>query len=147
MSSEPRALPSPTIEKTDRSVLQLEHDPVENGEQPRLFVDGAHNPTPTENIAPVAAVSTPDPERFYDLSYVGELRQMVQEIISEEAPLPVRNLGREIANRHGWQRTGRRIMERAERAMGDAELHDEFGVAFVWAAGTIHNKESISRSG
>jgi hypothetical protein len=65
---------------------------------------------------------------------------MVQEILHEEAPLPLRNLGREVANRHGWQRTGRRIMERVERAIGDAELHDEFGVPFVWVAGTTQTR-------
>ena len=61
---------------------------------------------------------------------------MVQEILAGQAPIPLRNLGREVANPHGWQRTGRRLMERVERAMRDAELHDEFGVPFVWAAGT-----------
>lgn len=134
--SEPRALPPPTVEKIEQAVLQLEHDPVEYEEQTSLFADGSGNTNPTANIALVTTRSRPDPDRFYDLSYIGELRQMVQEILTDEAPLPLRNLGKEIANRHGWQRTGRRIMERVERALGDAELYDEFGVPFVWSAGT-----------
>jgi len=141
ITTEPSALPPPTREVTaDQAVLQLETSPVENSDQPRLFADGPNSPKQAATTAPKAANLTPDPDRFYDLSYVGELRQMVREILEDEAPIPLRNLGREVAIRHGWQRTGRRIMERVERAMGDTELHDEFGVPFVWAAGTIQER-------
>ncbi|GHF04112.1 hypothetical protein GCM10016455_26820 [Aliiroseovarius zhejiangensis] len=49
-------------------------------------------------------------------------------------------MGREVANRHGWQRTGRRIMDRVERALGAAEVHDEFGTPFVWLSGTYQDR-------
>lgn len=137
---EPRALPPPAVEKIEQPLLQIELDPVEHEEQPRLFADGPKSPKSQADTGPATTGVTSDPDRFYDLSYIGELQQMIQEIITEEAPLPLRNLGREVANRHGWQRTGRRIMERVERAMGDAELHDEFGVPFVWTAGSIQTR-------
>ena len=121
-------------------VLQLEQHPAKIVDQPELFADGPNNTEQTATRVATSVNSMPDPDRFYDLSYIGELRQMVQEILLEQAPLPVRNLAKEVANRHGWQRTGRRIMERVEHAMGDAEIHDEFGVPFVWAAGTIRER-------
>ena len=138
--SEPRALSAPTLDEKKQPPLQIEFEPAEQQEQPGLFADGTTSPDPHVGAKQLTKDSTPDPDRFYDLSYNSELRQMVQDILVEEAPLPLRNLGRAVASRHGWQRTGRRIMERVERAMGDAEIHDEFGVPFVWAVGTFRSR-------
>lgn len=137
---EPRALPAPTVDEEAHSPLQIEYELVEQQEQPTLFAAGHTNPETEVITKPLTTGPAPDPDRFYDLSYISELRQIVQGILTEEAPLPLRNLGRAVANRHGWQRTGRKIMEHVKRAMENAETHDEFGVPFVWAADTFQSR-------
>lgn len=49
-------------------------------------------------------------------------------------------MGREVANRHGRQRTGWRIIDQVKRALGAAEVHDEFGTPFVWLSGTYRDR-------
>ena len=129
---EVRALPTPSFQSQD-SVPLL--PALEDADAPQQIVSASHIPQPAENDAPKAS-----PDRFFDLGYLGVLRQIVQEILVEQAPMPLRNLGREVASRHGWQRTGRRIMDRVEHALGAAEVHDEFGTPFVWLPGTYRDR-------
>jgi hypothetical protein len=109
-------------------------------ERPRLIAEGPSAPYKTSEAILDAEVPAADPDRFFDLSYMDDLRQIVQDILARQAPIPLRNLGQAVAHRHGWQRTGRRIMQRVEKTLGGAEVYDEFGVSFVWAPGTHKNR-------
>ena len=131
-SQEVRALPASELPQQDS---ESSAPTPEETDRPQLFTFASDAPQPAESDAPKA-----DPGRFFDLGYLGVLRQIVQEILVEQAPMPLRNLGREVANRHGWQRTGRRIMDRVENALGAADLHDEFGTPFVWLPGTYQDR-------
>lgn len=128
---------------SDKENLPSAQTEVEGTEQIDKQILFANRTTASENPfedSPTSQDFTPDPGRFFDLSYVSELQQLVQSILSDEAPMTYRNLGKAVANLHGWQRTGRRIMQRVERAAKDAEIHEEFGVAFIWAAGTYRER-------
>ena len=79
---------------------------------------------------------TADPDRFFDSDYAPVLRQLVHRIVEREGPVTVHGLARRIAQEHGWQRTGRRIKEQAQRNLSSVERHSEFGTVFVWAPGS-----------
>jgi len=129
---EVRALPAPERPAPDSAQPQLALD---EADAPQLFASGPHAPGLAGDDGPKA-----EPDRFFDLGYMETLRQIVHEVLVDQAPMPLRNLGREVANRHGRQRTGCRIMDRVEHALGTAELHDEFGTLFVWLAGTYQDR-------
>jgi len=135
-ASEPRALPAPERQAVEAESQVHPTEPPARTEQPTLLSNKMADSTQPPQTVFDPKVPEADPDRFFDLSYMGELRQIVQEILSREAPITLRSLGREVAHRHGWQRTGHKIMQRVENALGDAELHDEFGVPFVWLAKT-----------
>ena len=77
-----------------------------------------------------------DPARFFDYVYTLPLRRMILNIVEREGPMPVHRLARQVAQEHGWQRTGKRIRERVEKNLGQVESHLESGATFVWAPGT-----------
>lgn len=87
-------------------------DLLETREEP--LVAGVNRP---EHVS-IGAVATeevgdltPDPERFYDVAYIPRLERLIEDIVKNEGPLPVTLLSRRVAQKHGWQRTGRRIVE------------------------------------
>ncbi|NOC47321.1 DUF3320 domain-containing protein [Ruegeria sp. HKCCD7559] len=129
---EVRALPAPEPPQADSVPPEPKPEEVDGSQ---TFASRVQAPELHKDDGPKA-----DPDRFFDLGYLGVLRQIVHEVLVDQAPMPLRNLGREVANRHGWQRTGRRIMDRVEHALGAAELHDEFGTPFVWLAGTYQDR-------
>ena len=129
---EVQALPAPEPPQLDSAPPE---PALEEADAPQLLALGSHAPELAEGDGPKA-----DPDRFFDLGYMEVLRQIVREVLVDQAPMPLRNLGREVANRHGWQRTGRRIMDRVKHALGAAEVHDEFGTPFVWLPGTYQDR-------
>lgn len=80
------------------------------------------------------------PNHFYESNYLPVLKQIVEEIIRQKGPMPVKCLGREVANKHGWKRTGRRIMNQVSKAMSGTETRSEFGKEFVWVTGEVQNR-------
>ena len=62
--------------------------------------------------------ATPDPDRFYEPSYIPFLETLIAEVVKEEGPLPLPLLGRRISALHGWQRTGRRISRQISKSLG-----------------------------
>lgn len=87
-----------------------------------------------------ASEYVPDPDRFYDPSNLPRLERLIQAIVLKEGPLPIALLSRRVAQKHGWQRTGRRIATQVRAALGLVETHDEAGVEFVWAAGAYSDR-------
>jgi Protein of unknown function (DUF3320) len=55
------------------------------------------------------ALSTPDPNRFYDPSYRPRIQAMVAALIVAEGPITFKRLSDRIARAHGFQRTGKQI--------------------------------------
>lgn len=146
-ASEPMDPPHGALETPALDDQQIDAPPpqdfpeqTEEHERSTVYANAPQSSDPIENTSIAPAVPAADPERFYDLSYVEDLRKIIQDILEKEGPLPLRNLGKSVANRHGWQRTGRRIMDRVKRTMADVDLRDEFGVSFVWVAGTVQSR-------
>lgn len=83
----------------------------------------------------VVPAGTPDPDMFYEVSYLPQLRAIVDDIVHRKGPLPLTRLGREVSNAHGWQRTGRRIMSQLLKALQGTEAKREFSTDFIWVQG------------
>lgn len=56
---------------------------------------------------------------------------MVDEVVDEYAPLAENTLFRTVAKRHEWERAGRRTKDRIKSLLGDFELREQDGTAFV----------------
>lgn len=79
---------------------------------------------------------TPDPDRFFDLDYAPVLRRLIHRIVVGEGPVTLHELARRVAQKHGWQRTGRRIQAQVRKNLRSVESHREFETVFVWAPGS-----------
>ena len=73
--------------------------------------------------------------RFFEASYSAVLGKLILSIAQAEGPMPIQGLARRVAHEHGWQRTGKRILERVRENLGKVECHSEFDKTFVWAPG------------
>ena len=76
-----------------------------------------------------------DAGRFFDVGYSAVLRSLILSIAEAEGPLPLEVLARRVAQEHGWQRTGKRILQRVRENLGGVECHAELARTFVWAPG------------
>lgn len=76
-----------------------------------------------------------DPGRFFEAGYSPVLRRLILSIAEAGGPLPLEALARRVAHEHGWQRTGKRILQRVCENLGTIECHSEFDRTFVWAPG------------
>ncbi|MCY4065351.1 MAG: DUF3320 domain-containing protein [Rhodospirillaceae bacterium] len=79
---------------------------------------------------------TPDSARFFEAEYAPVLRQLIHRIVDNEGPLTLHGLARRIAQEHGWQRTGRRILAEVQKNLDSVESHLELDTVFVWAPGS-----------
>ncbi|MBQ4826907.1 DUF3320 domain-containing protein [Leisingera sp. HS039] len=100
---------------------------------------------PEHDESDVAAITQsdgliPDPEQFYEATYIPRLERLIEDIVRTEGPLPVTLLSRRVAQQHGWQRTGRRIVEQVGAALARIDIHDEDGVDFAWSQGGHSNR-------
>ncbi|MGX9856405.1 DUF3320 domain-containing protein [Limimaricola variabilis] len=82
----------------------------------------------------------PEPEQFYEPTYIPRLERLIEDIVRIEGPLPLTVLSRRVAHQHGWQRTGRRIAEQVCSALAHVEIHNEDGVDFAWSKGSKSNR-------
>ena len=76
-----------------------------------------------------------DAGRFFDVGYSVVLRSLILSIAEAEGPMPLEVLARRVAQEHGWQRTGKRILQRVRENLGAVECHAELVRTFVWAPG------------
>ncbi|MFP8967209.1 DUF3320 domain-containing protein [Pokkaliibacter sp. CJK22405] len=81
-----------------------------------------------------------DPDKFYDAAYIPVLESLVDHLVRAEGPLTLASLGRKISGLHGWQRTGRRISEQVNLALGSVDIHSEEGVDFAWSKGSYKTR-------
>lgn len=93
----------------------------------------------------VAAVTqfdnlVPDSEQFYEPTYIPLLERLIEDIVRIEGPLPVTLLSRRVAQQHGWQRTGRRIVDQVCAALARIDIHNEDGVDFAWSKDQHSNR-------
>ncbi len=95
----------------------------------------------SQTIAP--SLLTPDPDQFYQASYIPTLELLIAEIVEREGPLPVSLLGRRISALHGWQRTGRRIADQVRSSLAQVEVYSEGGVEFAWTRGSYSDRVSF----
>jgi very-short-patch-repair endonuclease len=99
-------------------------------------------PAPIENSAAqyrITDFSTHPaaPERFYEFTYRGVLRSMVDAVIETESPLQTDVLCQRIARAHGWLRTGPKIRERIEMHLRDFDRTHESSGEFIWKKGAV----------
>ncbi len=78
-----------------------------------------------------------DPGRYYDLDYRNTLRSMIEHVIEVESPIRADILAQRIARAHGWLQTGRRIRERVDLHLREADATQESSGAFVWKKGSV----------
>jgi Protein of unknown function (DUF3320) len=64
------------------------------------------------------AVPTPDRERFYDVGYRSDLRNMIDHVIEIEGPIYFDVLIDRIARAHGFQRSGETVQKIIRAALG-----------------------------
>ncbi|WP_417474048.1 DUF3320 domain-containing protein [Leisingera sp.] len=100
---------------------------------------------PEHDETDVAAITQsdgliPDPKQFYEPTYIPRLERLIEDIVRTEGPLPVTLLSRRVAQQHGWQRTGRRIVEQVGAALTRVDIHEEDGVEFAWSKGGHSNR-------
>ncbi|WP_340110320.1 DUF3320 domain-containing protein [Pikeienuella sp. HZG-20] len=90
--------------------------------------------------APHSGEMVLNPARFYETAYLPILRDLATDIASQQGPLPLQRLAREVAHRHGWQRTGQRILSQVERALDVVERREEFHQVFIWPKQGYRNR-------
>lgn len=77
-----------------------------------------------------------DASLFYETMYTDTLLEIVNEIVSIEGPLRVRDLARKVARAHGWSRTGSQIRRRIWGLVRHRFPLTKEGVGmFVWPSG------------
>jgi very-short-patch-repair endonuclease len=69
-----------------------------------------------------ATVATPDRERFYDVSYRSDLRNMIDHVIEIEGPVYFDVLIDRIARAHGFQRSGETVQKIIRAALGHSRF-------------------------
>lgn len=74
------------------------------------------------------------PEAFFDVTYDGQLRAMVEKMVMRDGPTRDTVLARKIARVHGWQRTGKRIQERVSAIAFSCLKHAEEDVGIFFSA-------------
>jgi len=116
-----------TPELLEYKPTQSERDTVPKVEKTNALQNMPHSALLLTN--PIAQI---DPDRFYEIEYTSVLREMISSVIEENNPLPMALVAKNMAQAHGWLRTGHKIASRVEKLLGDAEVKDEFGVPFVW---------------
>ena len=65
-----------------------------------------------------SAVVAPDRDRFYDVGYRGDLRNMIDYVVGIEAPIYLDVLIDRIARAHGFQRSGETVQKVIKAALG-----------------------------
>lgn len=76
-----------------------------------------------------------DASRFYESSYSVTVQRLMLEIVETEGPMPLNRLARRVAQEHGWQRTGKRILQVVCKNLGEIERYSDIDEDFVWAPG------------
>jgi hypothetical protein len=72
----------------------------------------------TYTKADPSAVASPDRERFYDIAYRGNIRNMIDHVIEIEGPIYFDVLIDRIARAHGFQRSGETVQRIIRAALG-----------------------------
>lgn len=89
---------------------------------------------PQSEITAPATVDSMNADAFFETSYDGYLRQMIEQIVNLDGPSRDTVLARQIARAHGWQRTGARIQERVSSiALSCLKFTEEDVGMFFWA--------------
>jgi hypothetical protein len=69
-----------------------------------------------------STVAVPDRERFYDVAYRGNLRNMIDYVVEIEGPIYFDVLIDRIARAHGFQRSGETVQRIIRAALGRARF-------------------------
>lgn len=129
--SDPPPNPSPALEHEPQHLPEIPVDPANDREpieEPRIYARG---PTPVADPAAMpgtytkadpSTVGAPDRERFYDITYRSNLRNMIDHVIEVEGPIYFDILIDRIARAHGFQRSGETVQRIIRAALGRARF-------------------------
>lgn len=135
---------SPSIEAEQDNDVSLSGQmtlETEYHEEPHFARQMSPEPVVVREVAEEHSSAThPDPAQFYEPSYLPRLERIVENIVKAEGPLPVTLLCRRVAQIHGWQRTGRRIVQQVRAALACVETYDEDSIEFVWTCGSYSDR-------
>ena len=123
------AIPARAIEQEPQQLPPEPANDCERVEEPRIY---AHGPTPTAPEpaamlgtyakADASTVAVPDRERFYDVTYRGDLRNMIDHVIEIEGPIYFDVLIDRIARAHSFQRAGETVQRIIRAALGHSRF-------------------------
>ncbi|MEH2545593.1 hypothetical protein V1283_002238 [Bradyrhizobium sp. AZCC 2262] len=128
----------------------------EPAEAPRVYARG---PTPaaadtagmpgTYTKADPSTVAAPDRERFYDIAYRSNLRNMIDHVVEIEGPIYFDILIDRIARAHGFQRSGETVQRiiRAALGRGRFSISRDGDREIVWPQNTAPGAKSTYRGG
>ena len=121
---------SPTSSSAAMEIFQRSPDSAPSEDDAnRLDKDSSGEETGQDSVEHHLRLSA---ERFFEQEYAAVLKELVSSLVINHGPLPLSLLAKQVANAHGWQRTGRRIFERVTQCLDNVDCHDEFGTTFVW---------------
>lgn len=157
--SDEQADPAPTVEDDppySQPLLPAPANDSEPDEEPRIYARGprsaAADPAAMPRMYTKADPSTvvaPDRERFYDLGYRGNLRNMIDHVIEIEGPIYFDVLMDRLARAHGFQRSGETVQRTIRAALG----RDRFPTSrdgdreIIWPQNTAPSAKSPYRGG
>lgn len=122
-------LKNPIVQESEET---LDDDP--EPESMPAVEDGLTGVETSESNASVSV--TVDSARFFDTDYSPVLQELIRQIVRENGPLPVPRLASEVANMHGWNRTGKRISQQVHANLSGIQLVEEFGKEYAWLPDT-----------
>ncbi|UPK06973.1 DUF3320 domain-containing protein [Bradyrhizobium sp. 170] len=130
--SDEEANSAPPIEHDSQHSQPLPPAPAndsEPDEEPRIYARGptsaAADPAAmpsTYTRADPSTVAAPDRERFYDVAYRGNVRNMIDHVVEIEGPIYFDVLIDRIARAHGFQRSGETVQRIIRAALGQGRF-------------------------
>ena len=119
------------VGNTSASVEAAPTDPAPGVEPDKSLDDPGHEFF--READPREVDPAPDPEAFFEWSYVPRLVRMIRHVIDVEAPIKDDVLVRRIARAHGFQRSGERIRNRVLRLVSrEIPRKSESGAVWFW---------------
>ncbi len=112
---------------------------LEKDREDRTTVENEADEKTPEAELPGKSVAA-DPDRFFDSDYAPVLCRLIRSIVDREGPITLLGLARRVTQKHGWQRTGKRIQAQVEKNLRSVECHSEFKAVFVWAQGSYSDR-------
>ena len=115
-----------------QTIIPVIDDSIENESAPESSSHSNEISEQKDTLSEYLRSSTINADLFYKQEYSPSLKEMIEAIIQEEAPIREDVLAQKIARIHGWNRTGKRIRDRVNSFLKEATFTEESTGRFVW---------------